>query len=882
MSETLTAEQAAAVFAESSVAVVAGAGTGKTKMLAHRYLHHIDSGLSPLQVVAVTFTEKAAAELRARVRSLARSERPDNRRALIELEAAQISTIHALAARICREHPQAAGVPADFRVLDDFERAVWKRASLEDALAALPRSVLEQLPVRLLRIALAALLDDPVLAEVALEKGPEQWRQLLEREQTEALALITDDPAWRANRDLLRSLSGPPDDPAERAREACLGAMRALEARDAASALELVKTFRTDAGRQANWPGGELPALRAALKQVKAVVTEACADGPLTLAWGPADERLAAVTPALRAAFAAARDHVEASKRRQRVLDFPDLERHALRALEHEDVVAHYAARWRALLVDEFQDTNAVQAALLARLERAALLTIVGDEKQAIYGFRGADVALFRRYQADIESRGGARVVLRSTFRSHAGLVDATAALFADLLGDLDQPVTAVRQAAPNSGAHLSFHALVSDGRPNVAARRLAEAREIARLVRELIDSGHPVHDPAGGGWRPVRFGDIAILARGRAPFATYSQVLPALGVPTVDTGGGDLLQTREAKDALAALRFLADPSDDVAVAAVLRSPFFAVDDRALHAFASGLRDGRWWAGLERASGAAEAVGQNVALPASLASARRALADVLAQRWSRPPSALLQALDEATGYSAVIANLPGGRRRLSDWRAFAALVRTLEAGQADAFTVNRSLRQLQLAGVEVPRATLQAGDAVALMTIHKSKGLEWPVVIVADLSYQGGGNDPGDVVFDPEHGVGLRFGEISGDEPGGADPSEGSSDDGVSTLHRLLVIRRRREEARELRRLLYVALTRARDRLILTTSEPEAGPMKVLGPALMAAGVSVTPFAFDPSLAFPDPPLPQPGELGLRLEPELAAYDAAAVTSAAR
>ncbi|HZW27839.1 MAG TPA: UvrD-helicase domain-containing protein, partial [Trueperaceae bacterium] len=147
----LTAEQARAAFAPGSVAVVAGAGTGKTKMLAHRFLRHVEEGLSPLEVVAVTFTEKAAAELRSRIRALVRERRPHDRRALVELEAAQISTIHSLAARVCRDHPDEAEVAPDFAVLDDVEGTLWRAERLEEAIADLPREVLDAVPVHLLR-----------------------------------------------------------------------------------------------------------------------------------------------------------------------------------------------------------------------------------------------------------------------------------------------------------------------------------------------------------------------------------------------------------------------------------------------------------------------------------------------------------------------------------------------------------------------------------------------------------------------------------------------------------------------------------------------------------------------------------------------------------
>ena len=839
MSDALTPEQARAATASGSVAVVAGAGTGKTKMLAHRYLHHLDQGRSPLEVVAVTFTEKAAAELRSRIRELVRRERPANRRAVVELEAAQISTIHALAARVCREHPERAEVAPDFTILDDLDGVIWQAERLEDAIVALPHEVLSEIEIGTLRFVLPALLRDPLVAQQALQRGPDQWRALLERERAKAVEVVLTAAAWSEGRAALSAYSGAPDDKGEIARQACLRAIESFEAGEAALALEAVKSYRANAGQKGKWPGGGLDEVKAALKAIKELITEACEnDGRAMLAWGAADDELARLTPLLCTAFEAVSAHLEAARRRERKLDFTALEVHALRALEHPEVVEHYARRWRAILVDEFQDTNPVQAQLLDRLSEAAELTVVGDEKQAIYGFRGADVTVFRRYREELRAAGGHEVVLTQSFRSHAGLVAQFEGVFPVLMGDLHQSLTAARLEAPGTAPYLSYQQVVTEGKAPKAAKRLSEAYAIAEVVSTLVAERTIVSDPETGAERPVRYGDIAILARGKAPFETYAQVLPALGVPAVDTGGGNLLDTREAKDGIAALRFLADPHDDLALAAVLRGPYFALDDRTLLDIARSVPEKTsWWTWLSDDEGA------------ELERPRQALARLLELKWTEAPSRLLQLLDEETGYSAVAANLPGGLRRLADWRGFLALVRSLEEDQSDAFAVSRRLRRLLTAAVEVPRPTMQAGDAVSLMTIHKSKGLEWPVVIVADLSYEGGGGGR-ELFLDAEHGVSFK-------------PSDEAGESLEPALHRLLKIAGKEREEEELRRLYYVAFTRARDRLILSTCEPSRGPLKFIEPALEAGGVPVTFVEHDPLLAFPDAPPPEADEFGL-------------------
>jgi hypothetical protein len=199
----------------------------------------------------------------------------------------------------------------------------------------------------------------------------------------------------------------------------------------------------------------------------------------------------------------------------------------------------------------------------------------------------------------------------------------------------------------------------------------------------------------------------------------------------------------------------------------------------------------------------------------------------------------------------VLANLPGAGRREADRLGFVELVRELEGGLGDPFSVVRQLRRLQRADIEVPRPSLEAGDAVSLMTVHRAKGLEWPLVVVADLNRSGGGRRP-HVRVDGELGVALRW----------RDPASG--DERVPALFTLLERRVLDAEEAEQRRLLYVALTRARDRLLLTATEPSGGPLELLLPGLEAAGVprEAVPFLAEDAL-YPHPPLPTLGAGGV-------------------
>ena len=830
---SLTEEQRQAVDASGSVVVVAGAGTGKTHMLTERYLHHLsEDGLYPLEVVAVTFTEKAAEELRSRVRERVRGRLAVREDLLAELEAAQISTIHALCARVCREHPEEAGVPPDFGILDELRGRLWTADRLADAMDDLPEEHYRVVPYPLMQAALEALFSDPLAAEEALAKGPEGWRDLIEEARETALLRYLEEPALKDSRWTLELCEGDDEDRMEEARRAALSALEELEAGERhKSAFELLTSIDLRGGKKGAWSDGELASVKDALRLVRELARAELRHGIVVLEPGPADERLASALPVLRDSFSQARAFLTEAKGRSRVLDFADLEVHALRALEHEEVRDYYRERWRAFLVDEFQDTNPVQAELLDRLTQEARLTVVGDEKQSIYGFRRADVEVFRRFRKRILSEGGEEVVLATSFRGHSELVGVLNAMFSSMLGEMRQDLEAHRQQPPHEAPHVRAYAVESEEKVPKARLQRAEAAHIAHQLREMLDQEVGVYDPTVSTTRPVRPGDIAILSRVWAPLEVYGDALAAAGIPSVHAGGGNLLETREAKDGIVLLRFLADPNDDLALVAVLRSPFFAVDDRLLHGLAQE-REGvvTWWKLVQEAN------------DPQLDRVKEVFEELLSKRRLEPPTTLLQLADHLTGYTAVLANLPGAERREADWRGFGELVGDLERGADDAFTVVRWLRQLHEGDAKIPRPPLEAGDAVSLMTIHAAKGLEWPVVVIPDLA-RAMLSSSGAVAFDPELGVSVDFGE----------------EEGQPALHRLIRDKKARLEVDETRRVFYVAPTRTRDHLILTCTgltERLCG-LTVLQPGLELAGISVSSVPFDPRDAQP-PELPSP------------------------
>lgn len=823
----LTPDQKRAAEANGCVAVTAGAGTGKTGMLAKRYLHHVGvHGLSPLAVVAVTFTEKAAAELRSRIR-LTLIENLADEKLIAEIEAAQISTIHSLAARICRDFYDLAGIPADFAVLDETESPLWEAEKFDEALAGIDADLADELGFKWLVGVLKELLRDPIASERALSLGAENWRQAIDQARQAAIDGILASDVWKTAASVLPEHRGAADDTLEVIRGDVVNAMAAcndgVAAADCIAAIDTVlKRFKSNSGSAKKWDAASLDRVRECLSALKARIRDDL--DVISIVFGPEDEEAARRIPPLADAFRRVRDHIAAEKLREKVLDFNDLEHYALKVLGHPEAVGHYRLRWKAFLVDEFQDTNPVQAEIIGRLADHAALTIVGDEKQSIYGFRGADTGVFSRVSDTIvNTRGGERVPLSKTFRTHSALVRSMNDVFEQVLGSLHQPLDAHRAETTLAEPYIKLAAVAAEKGSSSREQQVIEARYIAKQIAELNAQG-------------VAYRDMAIIARRWAPLEIYESVLSAENIPAVNAGGGSLLATREALDIYSLIAFLAQPHDPIPLAAVLRSPYFAVSDKVLHSAAKGVsEDTSWWDVIR---GRAEFAGV-VSVLDELISAR----DLLSAEQ------LVRLADRLTGYGAIAANLPQGLRRTADINGVYGLLRTIERRSGGGvFATARVLRELYLTETEIKRPPVDAGDAVVLMTIHHAKGLEWPVVFIPDLTGRTRG-DSAPILIDSELGVAFQ---MEGDEYEKAEPA----------IFKLIKLRRKQRAEEESRRLLYVAVTRAKDKVILTAGKQSGSDLDILAAGLESAGVKMNEISFDHEDAVtPSPGDPEPFSL---------------------
>jgi ATP-dependent helicase/nuclease subunit A len=831
----LTQQQEKAAYAANSVVVTAGAGTGKTAMLAERFLHHVKADhLRPIEVVAVTFTEKAAAELRQRIRKTL-ADRITDEDLIAEVDAAQISTIHALAARVCREFYHLVGIGADFRILLETESAIWLADKIDAAMGKVDEGIIAELGYSWLKDAIGQLLLDPYSANLALSRTEDEWRESIAVASADAMAVLINSNAWREAASILTEYRGTSDDRMESYRGAAVSAMSKIEAGDLSNEnLNIFRDFRKNLGSAKNWSGG-LIEIRQSLSDLRDTFNEWV---PLiTMEFGPLDLIAIKRIELLRKAFGAVHTYLQEQKKQDMVLDFIDLEIFAREILEHEQARKYYAKRWRAFLVDEFQDTNPLQAEILDKLKGDAKQTIVGDEKQSIYGFRRADIAVFRNVRETVAASGGEAIEMSETFRSHESLAVMVNETFAPVLGELHQALNANRKDSPNREIPLTLAMVPGDVKASPDAIRIVESRYIADEVKRLVNSGVTIFDGESKDLREIEYRDIAILSRTWSAIDVYIDALSAAAIPAVNAGGGSLLDTREAKDAIALISFLSDTTDDISLAAILRSPFFAISDRTLFELAkSKQKDQDWWQIIRKADG-------------DLGRACAVLSDLLEIKNKISPEELLREADARTGYAATIANLPQGNRRETDWLAMLTLMRQLSFnGLGDLFGAVRQIRALAKGRNNIPRPPLDAGNAVTLTSIHNAKGLEWPVVFVPDLSSQiGGWGDKLHVDSD----IGVAF-EVE-DETTKAKPA----------IYELIKKRIKAREREEEKRLLYVAVTRARDRVILTSGPEKKGTaIELLMPGIEAANVGIVPIPFSDELVIPPTPLePPPSDL---------------------
>jgi ATP-dependent helicase/nuclease subunit A len=758
----LNDEQRAAVDARGLVFVSAGAGTGKTRVLVERFARAVcDEGVDVESILVITYTEKAAGELRSRIRAgLIERGRPELARAL---DGAWISTIHGFCHRLLRSHPFAAGVDPRFRVLDESQGRVLRGEAFE---AALTEFLGDDDPARLrllavygadgLRRMLTGVYETLRSAgrELVLELGEEPELEARVQELRDAARCLADD-------------AGSGDGQRDTADQMLV----LLEADARAERLCDLADLRARGERAASYEEARRRVEQAALDELAAADRELLQE--------------------LLMAFAAA---YQEAKDRESALDFEDLQLRARDLLRDDAAIREREQlRFRSIMVDEFQDTNRLQCELIDLVAGAeSERFFVGDEFQSIYGFRHADVQVFRERRA---AAGAGLLPLTMNYRSRPEVLAVVNHLFGGDFGEEFQPLAASGEF-PDPVFGPPVELLVTDKASYADASvhwRRGEARAIARRIHELIEAGNATP------------GEIVLLFAAGTDAEWYEQELRALGIATYRGTGRGYFGQQQVVDLLSYLRLLRNRYDDEALVSVLASPFVGVSNDALVLLRRAAPKRPLFVALERE------------LPESLPERDLQLLRAFRQRYDRLTAAssrlslerLCERVMAEHDYDLAVLAQWDGRRRYANLRKLARLARSYEELRGpDVEGFVRFVRDQEAVGARELEAVAEeeGSDAVRLLTIHAAKGLEFKVVVVADAGRDKAPPASDEILALSDGRFGFRVADPVTSERRGAYAYEEVKET------------RKAEERAERLRLYYVAMTRAIDRLIVSGS----------------------------------------------------------------
>ncbi len=839
----------------SAVLVSAGAGSGKTRVLTERLMGYICDKKAPADVdsfLIITYTRAAAAELRGRImEELAKrlAAEPGNKRLRRQnalCQRAQIGTIHSFCAALLRENCQKLGLAPDFRIAEEERAEAMRFAALERVLEKRYANIDDDPAFRALADTVGEGRDDRRLVELVLSlhsrmqchPRPERWAA----EQTALLESDADDIArtpWGAeimaqNQELCRYWAEEFDRLMEQmsAEEKIAAAYMDNFQMIAEQIRELERCLRLgwdraraclpiDFGRLKALRSSPDPALSERLKaqrlackaEMEKLGESMAADsGTLLLqirATAPAMAALLELTLEFDRAYAK-------DKSQRSLLDYSDLEHMAVELLTDDsgapsDTARELSRRYTEIMVDEYQDVSRVQDSIFAAISGGGeKLFMVGDVKQSIYRFRLADPEIFtEKYlsYADFEKAAAGlprRILLRENFRSRREIIQGANAVFSLCmsreLGDIDYDENAALVCGADwyegEGAKpelMLIESPESDDGESPDRTRL-EAGFVADRIKELMESGMSVTTPKGK--RPLRYGDIAILLRSaNAVGGAYREALAERGIPAGGAVSGGFFQTVEVSTVMSMLTVMDNPHKDVALIAVLRSPALGFTPDELSALRACDKNADLYTAL--CSYAEEHAGARDFLE-RLMRLRSLAADMSAGE------IVWQLMDEFSLLPVFSAMEDGAARRknLLELTELAALFEGGEYRGLHRFV--KWLEALRDRGQELSAAG-DADSAVQIMTIHKSKGLEFPVVFLADTARRFNRRDRQETVLvHPVLGLGPKLVDLKRRVK-------------YPTLARSAISRRmEREELSEQMRLLYVALTRAKERLYVT------------------------------------------------------------------
>jgi len=755
--------------------IVAGPGSGKTTVLVEYFRRLVAEGVDPLRILAITFTEKAAGNMRKKLAAAFRYDSDTRAR----LERAWVSTVHGFCARLLRENAVFAGVDPQFEVAD--ERAAWRMQ--HDSIAAAIDAVLAEHPTAmraLIRGLSSADFEEAVLSAYDALRGAgcriEELAAMAPPTGT-TLAEVAD-TLRRIRQEPLSAWSYPQKEELKCALETAgriVSAARPLEALHAVDAF----TCNLNKCKKGNNAYTLLKQMRDQIESARYTL--------ITEYYAPQREMLLHILRRFDRIF-------RERKLQASLLDFPDLEEFTVRLLEdHAETRARLRAQFDHILMDEFQDTNGQQARLMSLIRPPDRFYAVGDINQSIFGFRHADPQGFAGYRDEIERNGRHLVHLVDNFRSRAEILRAVETI-ADGAGGIEpRRLVAGRQ----------FDAERADCVELIVAPGLkAEAQWVAQRIAGLLTG--------------FEYRDIAVLVRNTEVIAEFTDAFDAAGIPYLVNRGRGFYETREVIDLTHLLRVIANPRDEISLAVVLRSPLVEASDEALLSMKTIGDLSMSLLHVDNSPGSFA--------PDDWDKLRRFAGRLRQWRGRREyvsfDRLLLAAIDDC-GYLAGT-----GARGAANIDKFLAQAR--EA--ASRMSLDEFVEELALVRESNPREPdappEDSANAVKIMTVHSAKGLEFPVVFVAAL-HKGVDTSPPVIAFSRHYGLGARW------------RNPASRDEKDDLFMHALRQEWKRRESDESDRLLYVAMTRAEQHLALSFSVGDRKPANWAADVVKQLGIDV-------------------------------------------
>ena len=838
----LTPSQQLALTTDRHLAIMANAGSGKTRVLVHRYVDLFERypQLTSRNVAAITFTENAAGELRERIAKEIK-ERLDTtkdsmRRARLSelresLRNGFIGTIHSFAMRILKEYPIEAAVDASFAILSEADARIFQ----EDAIQRTFYSVLEEAYTQDEENSILFLFRALGRSHVRnLVRGLFRNRQRALTIQTNLLTKDDDDIIrfWqqRIENEIIPTL-----------KEGLL-AIREIEpylarGNDGVALNEAIQQYRNAAGsfsqcvaltillerlltttgiRKRAVNTEEIPA--AVLEQIEYWLADIKSKRQLISSIPPSQEEFDLIHKNylhfIRSTFnlySIVRTEYDSSKAEYGSLDFDDLIEKLLHLLDNPQTRAELSKEFRFIMIDEYQDTDESQFEIAKRLTEnfAAInnLAIVGDPKQSIYTFRNADAEIFHMTRRHIgaavfpsSSSDTGHIELAESFRMARAPLAAINRLFRTLLKDPEHPYSELIHAREDEEVGTAEWICPSvetdeDNSEGAENNDELETELIALRIYSLIEQG-------------VNPEDIAILLRSRTHLSELERTLSKVGIPYSVAKGSGFFEQQEILDITSYLSFLISPENDMALASILRSPFFGLSDVELFKIA------HHSASIRNSNTTGQSFWKQFQEYVQF-TVHPYLRQVLSQLQEnisltgRTSTVLL--IEKIFGETGIFATLGASERpeqKIANLKKFLALARASDqSGFSGIFDFVERIRYLRESGEQESQAEIPADSgAVRIMTVHAAKGLEFPVVILPFLQRSFHASNRG--VLDKELGL-----EISGENSN-------------APIAELILERAARTEYEEEKRILYVAMTRAKDHLILSSTIPKTIPKK--------------------------------------------------------